>query len=727
MSIKKSKISFPLMIILAGALILLLACKLFYFDSIYKDFGLDLPIQSSLSVSEDESLMGSIYQNPGEDMYLEIKNISGKEVYKLSLQGYNPSPVTTSNTLSFSPDNRKVVFEITDKDGKKNLYMLDLGEVSDINGKKIYVLKDSNKLGDLALSSESPLWVDNKTIIYENYNKSKGNGVVFVDTETFKEVAPRIDLVYRPSISHSKKYITFIRNGSTGTSTLVLYDNIEKKIIDPTLVTFYNSDYVSRVVWSPDDNRVAILFAEHLLGQEDATQSVLIYDIEKKETVMKISEYYSNPDWVDDNTLSVLYYDAKPFMGQNIHQLTKANFYNLDKKSLIGSFPIKSSNFLVLSKTRKVLFFEDYKTYLASIDDALNQKNINRLKEGRQKAMSTLDTFFVNLALEINSVLRGGKNTEIYKNENFGISFNYPSDFEFAEASGPGYMNIIMGKSEDGLEIALTSLSGEFEKESFQKEIINHASKLSINDFEVIEIGKNKFYRTTTNSLDGVTTYKYYLYQPVVGKTWLDLNLILTFTLKSFGKNEESRTALQKILESLVVEDRKKEMPSKRATSTIYLSSSKPPESYATSTIVDYQEQEGVTISLAFNKQTYTVGEKIYATLKNATDSTIWIPTSCGIPFSLIKRNKDQWDNYGANPIADCKSQPIKLESKKEVSFELDLENVYAYSDKHMLEGRYKLRASYTGLDPAKWSSIAYKMGGTYSPEFEVVNMILPI
>lgn len=115
MSIKKSKISFPLMIILAGALILLLACKLFYFDPIYKDFGLDLPIQSSLSVSEDESLMGSIYQNPGEDMYLEIKNISGKEVYKLSLQGYNPSPVTTSNTLSFSPDNRKVVFEITDK------------------------------------------------------------------------------------------------------------------------------------------------------------------------------------------------------------------------------------------------------------------------------------------------------------------------------------------------------------------------------------------------------------------------------------------------------------------------------------------------------------------------------------------------------------------------------------------------------------------------------------
>src|SRR5204863_3810391 len=56
-----------------------------------------------------------------------------------------------------------------------------------------------------------------------------------------------------------------------------------------------------------------------------------------------------------------------------------------------------------------------------------------------------------------------------YRNDNFGISFKYPSDWKFLEASGDGYMNIAIGKGTDGIEINLTSLGDDASNPSFEE------------------------------------------------------------------------------------------------------------------------------------------------------------------------------------------------------------------------------------------------------------------
>lgn len=125
-------------------------------------------------------------------------------------------------------------------------------------------------------------------------------------------------------------------------------------------------------------------------------------------------------------------------------------------------------------------------------------------------------------------------------------------------------------------------------------------------------------------------------------------------------------------------------------------------------------------VLISIDKTHYVLGEKVPATIKNNTEKTIWIPTSCGIPLTLLKSKNLSWEIHGAHPTKDCDSPPQKIEPRGKVDYILDLQSVYGHTHFIVGEGKYKLRAEYTGIDPKSWSTIMFKMGVSDSPEFVI-------
>ena len=137
-------------------------------------------------------------------------------------------------------------------------------------------------------------------------------------------------------------------------------------------------------------------------------------------------------------------------------------------------------------------------------------------------------------------------------------------------------------------------------------------------------------------------------------------------------------------------------------------------------------EEHGVLIST--DNTRYVLGEKVPTTIKNNTDKTVWIPTSCGTPFSLlkakltVKKNVFDWETYGAHPIIeDCQSPPLKIESGHKMSYMLDLESIYTHKFFTIEPNRYKLEIQYTEVDEKVWPLAKFVFMKSFSNEFFIV------
>lgn len=119
------------------------------------------------------------------------------------------------------------------------------------------------------------------------------------------------------------------------------------------------------------------------------------------------------------------------------------------------------------------------------------------------------------------------------------------------------------------------------------------------------------------------------------------------------------------------------------------------------------------------DKKNYKLEESVQVIIKNNIDHEVAIPTSCGMPFTLLAYDGLKWIKYGAYPIKDCESPLLILASTEQREFTFTLEQVYEYSSFIIKPGVYKLLMRYT-TDPYLLELRKIGYNEAFSDEFTI-------
>ena len=127
-------------------------------------------------------------------------------------------------------------------------------------------------------------------------------------------------------------------------------------------------------------------------------------------------------------------------------------------------------------------------------------------------------------------------------------------------------------------------------------------------------------------------------------------------------------------------------------------------------------------VLISTEKACYRLEEAVAVRIQNHSSMTIWIPTACGAPFTLLKRHGSEWEAYGAYPTKDCLTRPLKIEPTQEPRYTLEVGKVYGEKIVPIEPGRYKFQIAYTTVDPKVWPVAKIKWMESSSNEFTLAN-----
>ncbi|MDZ4241509.1 MAG: hypothetical protein U1D99_01650, partial [Candidatus Omnitrophota bacterium] len=356
---------------------------------------------------------------------------------------------------------------------------------------------------------------------------------------------PRKRFYYKPALSHSQKTLACQTTGQRGETQVILI-GIEKK--DGQVISTGERELagpfrnVSRFAWSPDDKQLAFSYMDEESVRKGVSP-VAVYDVDTGKRLFRISDYVSSPQWLDDRYLMTGYWVATPFQGQNIH--TFSGFLVFDVSGgLVTDLTIKSQNenLLVLRDSGTIVAVDNKGLVFKSMDSAFSpvseyETNVAAVVE-RSRENAGITEHARPTSLDVGS-------WKTYRNDNFGVSFKYPSDWKFLVAAGDGYMNIMIGKGTDGIEINLTSLpESPAEPADFEKAFLEATAQghwpYAVKDMASVTIGGHEFFRARSEGIEESTlNLTYYLNAPVVGKAFPQLTDVMVFSLKSFIEGPE--------------------------------------------------------------------------------------------------------------------------------------------------------------------------------------------
>jgi hypothetical protein len=254
--------------------------------------------------------------------------------------------------------------------------------------------------------------------------------------------------------------------------------------------------------------------------------------------LFRINDYVSSPQWLDNKYLLTGYWVSTPFQGQNVH--TFSGFLVFDVPAgLVTDLAIKAKNenLVVLPDSGTILTVDENGLVFKEIDSAFSS-----MSEYESRVAAVVEDSRKNAGITENPrpTSLNVWSWKTYHNDNFGISFKYPSDWEFLVAAGDGYMNIVLGKGTDGIEISLSMLpeapaDGETFEEAFLSTIDKKLWPYPIKDLAKVAIGGYEFFRATSEGIEESTlNLTYYLNAPIVGKVFPKLTGVMIFSLKSF-------------------------------------------------------------------------------------------------------------------------------------------------------------------------------------------------
>ena len=515
------------------------------FSSVGRYTGILVSSMSKISVSDDENLLGVLYDQGGE-IRIKVLTTSGELIYESSLRQFNPHRVAAFNKITFSPDGRFAAFSINNKANnlRSRIVLLDLSK------KKMVDLARKDALGQLAYtyeSAEGPVWLNNNILTYVHKTENSAQELIFVNINDGKEIMPRKRFSYTPSLSHSKMILAYSVTGAGGKSKVFLMDVNLKDINNVYSSSIVNLEgefnNVSQFAWSPDDAYLAFSYRDDLSNREGISP-IIVYDVQTRKPICRINDYLSNPQWVNNQLLMTSYWESTPFHGQDIHTFSKFIVFDVGAKSMTDlSIKTINEHLLVLHNSGQIVTVKDDQLLIADIGRAFTLQSINGIRNSdildNAKENGSAGVNLEETSLDVDT-------WKIYQNDNFGIFFKYPPDWDLNVASGDGYLNAILGKGTDGIEIRLTTINGKnFDQQVFEKTIINDAassgvSPVDLTDFEQITLGTNKFYRIKIrNDMRGQALhYTYYLNTPIYGRAFPDLTDIIIFTIKIFAKSK---------------------------------------------------------------------------------------------------------------------------------------------------------------------------------------------
>lgn len=110
------------------------------------------------------------------------------------------------------------------------------------------------------------------------------------------------------------------------------------------------------------------------------------------------------------------------------------------------------------------------------------------------------------------------------------------------------------------------------------------------------------------------------------------------------------------------------------------------------------EEEEQAKIDLAvFGVAMARTGEELLMSIKNNSQESVWIFSSCNIPFSALYKRlaSNAWEIHYVNPIRGCQGSFQELEPNETRTFALNLESAFESSLFQLNPGTYKLEVSY--------------------------------
>lgn len=266
------------------------------------------------------------------------------DIYTMNTDGSEQKRVTSDEmkgpfAFAFSPDGKKLAY-ISDKTGNPDLWVMNLS-----TGEK-------TQMTDTELAEEgSPTWMsDNETLVF--HSNSSGSYFKIIQTSypvkvpppKFQTLISKSDSnVLHPSFSPNGNSLLYSLIDSSGTSLLVVYDNLKKKEV----IITKKEDQAINGIWNPDGNKIIYWTNSNGIFQINT-------DGTNKSSIGTIKNIKGNPVFSPDGSKIALSrgfgfsedYDVwvMDYSGRNPQKLTEQGGISINwYKNNISPTPVSSS------------------------------------------------------------------------------------------------------------------------------------------------------------------------------------------------------------------------------------------------------------------------------------------------------------------------------------------------------------------------------------------------
>ena len=352
---------------------------LFYYNPIIEPFNL-MENHSAVSFNEAGNKAG-FWVKEKNDPIFKIR------VYDLLTEKYKDYPIvlnafdfSSSDSISFSPDDKKIAFVASqEQDHRRVMFILDLESGSHINLKEKL---DPEELGliDNSHSADYAVWLDNNTLVYDNVMPFHETGIVFVDLKNYTKK----NYIYfgsRPSLSHDKKSLVYFRRRISDEKQYFDIEEFNVQTNSTSTISTNLEIYPRHIYFSPTDQLMAASYS--LPDQDIPYYQVAIIDQNNNFKVVDKNKILAQPQWIDDKNLLVVQYqrDALSFLGAKAINIRGLYLFNLKSGQYRKiTSKIKSSYVYVSLDGKMVICSAGKNSYLIEIDRIFNPILIDKIR-----------------------------------------------------------------------------------------------------------------------------------------------------------------------------------------------------------------------------------------------------------------------------------------------------------------------------------------------------------